>query len=89
MPYSSVQKAFCVLEYVKTQSFKTVQRAFAQRFEKTRSEKVPDKKQIWTWHKKFKEGCLCRVKGSGRTPISEGNVEQIRRRLPCCRRSTH
>ena len=82
MPYSSVQKAFCVLEYAKTQSFKTVQRAFAQRFEKTRSEKVLDKKQIWTWHKKFKEeGCLCRVKGSGRTPISEGNMEQIRRKL--------
>ena len=34
MPYSSVQKAFCVLEYAKTQSFKTVQRAFAQRFER-------------------------------------------------------
>ena len=82
MPYSSVQKAFCVLEYAKTQSFNTVQRAFAQRFEKTRSEKVPDKKQIWTRHKKFKEeGCLCRVKESGRTPLSEGNVEQIRRKL--------
>ena len=33
MPYSSVQKAFCVLEYAKTQLFKTVQQAFAQRFE--------------------------------------------------------
>ena len=82
MPYSSVQKAFCILEYAKTQSFKTVQRAFAQRFEKTRSEKVPQKKQIWTWYKKFEEeGCLCRVEGSGRPPISEENVEEIRRKL--------
>ena len=78
----SVQKAFCVLEYAKTQSFKAVQRAFAQRFEKTRSEQAPDKNHIWTWHKKFKEeGCLCTVKGSGRTPISEKNVEQIRSKL--------
>ena len=81
MSYNSVQKAFCVLEYAKTQSFKAVQRAFAQRFEKTRSEQVPDKNHIWIWHKKFKEGCLCTVKGSGRTPISERNVEQIRIKL--------
>ena len=46
MSYNSVQKAYCVLEYYKTQLFKAVQRAFVQRFEKTRSEKVPDKKQI-------------------------------------------
>ena len=56
---------------------KAVQQAFAQRFEKTRSEQVPDKKAyLGMAHKKFKEeGCLCRVEGFGKTPISERNVE--------------
>ena len=46
MSYSGVQKALRVLEYAKTHPFKAVPRAFAQRFEKTRSEKVREKKQI-------------------------------------------
>ena len=70
MPYSSVQKAFCVLEYAKHSRSRQCSRHLHNDLKKTRSEKVPDKKQIWTWHKKVKEeGCLCRVKGSGRTPI--------------------
>ena len=59
MPYSSVQKAFCVLKYAKTQSFKTVQRAFAQRFEKTRSEKVPDKSKFGHGTKSSKKKVAC------------------------------
>ena len=59
MPYSSVQKAFCVLEYAKAQSFKTVQRAFAQRFEKTTCEKVPDKSKFGHGTKSSKKKVAC------------------------------
>ena len=82
MPFTSVEKAFCVLEYARTQSIKTVRRIFAQRFERNTFGKVPDKEQIWRWPKKFKEeGCLCRVKGSGRKSMSEETVGKIRQKL--------
>ena len=62
MPFTGREKAFCVLEFARTQSNKTVQRAFVREF----SKKSPTGMQIWRWHKKFKEeGCLCRAKGSG------------------------
>ena len=78
MPFTSVEKAFCVLEYARTQSIKTVRRIFAQRFERSAFGKVPDKQQIWRWHKKFKEeGCVCRVKGFGRKSMSEKTVDKI------------
>ena len=59
-------------------SNKTVQRAFVKKF----SKKLPTAKQIWSWKKKFEdEGCLCRVKGSGRPATAEGKVERIRQTL--------
>ena len=75
MPFTSKEKSFCVLEYARTQSPKTVQRAFFAKFAKN----APTSKQIWTWHHIFKdEGCLCRAKGSGRPSTSEEKVEQVR-----------
>ena len=72
MPFTSAEKAFCAMEYARTQSIKTVRRIFAQRFERSAFGKAPDKKQTWKGHKKFKEeGCLCRAKGSGRKSMSE------------------
>ena len=79
MPFTSVEKALCVLEYARTQSIKTARRTFAQQFEKSAFAKVSDKKQIWRWHKKFKEeGFLCRIQGSGRKSMSEETVDKIR-----------
>lgn len=75
MPFTSKEKAFCVLEYARTQSPKTVQRAFFTNFAK----KAPTTKQIRTWHQKFQEkGCLCIPKSPGRPSTSAETVEQVR-----------
>ena len=82
MPFTCVEKAVCVLEYAGTQSIKTVRRIFTQRFEKRAFGKVPNKKQIWRWHEKFKkEGCLGRVKGSGRKSMSEETGDKVRQKI--------
>eukprot|EP00106_Octopus_bimaculoides_P013063 XP_014780505.1 PREDICTED: uncharacterized protein LOC106876455 [Octopus bimaculoides] len=68
MAFTGREKAFCVLEYARTQSNMT-----------EFSKKSPTAMQIWPWHKKFKEeGCLCRAKGSGRPLTSEETVERVR-----------
>ena len=51
MPFTDREKAFCVLEYARSQSNKTVQHAFAREFSKQLSTAM----QIWTLHKKLKE----------------------------------
>ena len=48
MPFTVREKAFCVLEYVRSQSNKTVQHAFVTEF----SKQSPTAMQIWTLHKK-------------------------------------
>ena len=59
-----------------------MRRILAQRFEISAFGKVPNKKQIWRWHKKFKEeSCLCRVKGSGRKSMSEETVNINRQKI--------
>ena len=81
MVFTSREKAFCVLEYARTNSNKTVQRAIVRKF----SKKSPTAKQISSWKKKFEdEGCLCRAKGSGRPATTEGKVERIRQTLLRC-----
>ena len=61
MVFANREMEFCVLEYARTNSNKTVQRAFVRKF----SKKSPTAKQIWSWKKKFEdEDCLCRAKGS-------------------------
>ena len=78
MVFTSREKTFCVLEYARTNSNKTVQSAFVRKF----SKKSPTAKHIWSWKKKFEdEGCLCRTKGSGRPATAEGKVERIRQTL--------
>ena len=75
MPFTSKEKAFCVLEYARTQSPNTVQRAFFTKFAK----KAPTTKQIRTWHQKFQEkGCLSIPKSPGRPSTSAETVEQVR-----------
>ena len=67
-----------MLEYARTNSNKTVQRAFVRKF----SKKSPTAKQIWSGKKKFEnKGCLCRAKGSGRPATAEGKVERVRQTL--------
>ena len=81
MPFTSVEKAFYVLQYARTQSIKTGKKTFAWRFERSAFGKEPDKKQIWRWHKKLKEeGCFCVVKGSGRKAMSEEAVNKNRQK---------
>ena len=47
MPFTGREKAFCVLEYVRSQSNKTVHNAFVREF----SKQPPTAMQIWTSHK--------------------------------------
>ena len=54
MHFTKRERAFCVLEYARSQSNKTVQHAFVREF----SKQSPTAMQIWPWHKQFKEeGC--------------------------------
>ena len=72
---SAQQKAFCVLEFAKTKSVITVQRAFRVKFNCD----APSSKNIRRWSKQFEEsGCLCKGKSPGRPRTSEENVERVR-----------
>ena len=78
MPFTGMEKVFCVLEYARSHSNKTVQHAFVRNF----SKQSPTAMQILTWHKKFKEeGCLCKRKGSGRPRTSEETVERVCKKI--------
>ena len=44
MPFTGREKAFCVLEYARSQSNKTVQHSFMKEF----SKQSPKEMQIWT-----------------------------------------
>ena len=55
MVFTSREKAFCVLEYARTNSKKTEQRAFVRKF----SKKSPTAKQIWSWKKNSKTKAVC------------------------------
>ena len=49
MPFTGREKAFCVLEYARSQLNKTVQHACVREF----STQLPSARQNWTWHTKF------------------------------------
>ena len=67
---SPQQKAFCVLEFAKTKSIVTVQRAFQGQFHIN----APSPKNIRRWFQQFQErGCLCKKKSPGRPRVSEAN----------------
>ena len=66
MAFTKPEKAFCVLEFVKTELWTFVQRAFRTKFQK----EEPERKSILRWHGKFmKDGCLCPAKRMGRPQL--------------------
>jgi transposase len=69
------EKSFCVLEYHKSKSVVTVQRAFCAKYAKD----PPTDKTIHAWYKQFTEtGCQCKQKSSGRPLTAEDDVERVR-----------
>ena len=50
IPFTGREKAFCGLEYARSQSNKTVQHALVREFSK---QSLTDR-QIWTWQKNLK-----------------------------------
>ena len=69
------KKAFCVLEFAKTESIATVQRRFRTMY---RTE-PPTEKTIYEWYMKFQQsGCLCAAKRRGRPGPSAETVERVR-----------
>ena len=70
MPYTSVEKAFCVLEYARTHSIKVVQQIFVQRFERSGFGKVQTKSKSGHGIKSSRR-LLVQVKESGRKSMSE------------------
>ncbi|PNF43566.1 hypothetical protein B7P43_G03926 [Cryptotermes secundus] len=72
---SPQQKAFWVLEFAKTNSVVTVQRAFRRRF----GSNPPCPKNIRRWFRQFQEsGCLCKGRSPGRPRVSEEQEARIR-----------
>lgn len=66
MAFSGEQKAFCVLQFAKTQSIVTVQRGFRTKY---RTE-PPTDKTVRDWYRKCEEtGCLCVAKRTGRPEL--------------------
>ena len=59
MSFTGMEKAFCVLEFDKNNSWTCVQCKFRTGF----SKQPPDRRTIQKWHAKFKEeGCWCSQK---------------------------
>ena len=75
IPFTCRERAFCVLEYARSQSNKTVHHAFMRDF----SKQSPTAMKIWTWHTQNQEGRLFR-KGSGRPKTSEEMIERVRKK---------
>jgi len=69
------KKAFCVLEFAKTESIVTVQRRFRIMYHT----EPPTDKTIREWYLKFQQsGSLCAAKGTGRPDPSAETVERVR-----------
>lgn len=64
-----------MLEYVRTQANKTLQPALVRKFHKIPPTALKYHQYFW------EEGCLGRVKRSGRPPESEETVEKVRKVL--------
>ena len=64
------QKAFCVLQFAKTESIIRVQRAFHIKFHCN-----PPSDNIRRWYQFEDTGCLCKGKSSGRPSMIEERVE--------------
>jgi len=74
MAFTVNKKAFCVLEFAKSESIVTVQRRFRIMYH---TEPLTDK-TIREWYMKFQQsGCLCAAKRSGRPGPSAETVDLI------------
>ena len=72
---TSEQKAFCVLQFARTESVVTVQRAFRSKFHCN----PPSDNNIRRWYHQFEDtGCLCKGKSTGRPRVTEERVERVR-----------
>ena len=68
------QKAFCVLQFAKNESFVSVQRAFRRQF----NSDPPSPSSIRRWYQQFQTtGCFCKGKSAGRPRVSEESVERV------------
>ena len=75
MAFTVNKKAFCVLEFAKTESIVTVQRRFRIMYHT----EPPTDKTIREWYMKFHQsGCLCAAKRRGRPGPSAETVERVR-----------
>ena len=75
MAFTQPEKAFCVLEFAKTESWTVVQHALCRKFRKEPQER----KSIVRWHGKFiTNGCLCPAKRTGHPSTSEDVIVQVR-----------
>jgi hypothetical protein len=69
------EKSFCVLQYHRSKSVVTAQRAFRAKYAKD----PPTDKTNRVWYKQFTEtGCLCKQKSIGRPLTTENDVERVR-----------
>ena len=74
MSFTGMEKAFCVLEFDKNNSWTCVQRKFCTGF----SKQPPDRFTIQKWCGKFKkEGCLCSQKRIALLPSTE-TIKRVR-----------
>jgi hypothetical protein len=75
MATSQVEKAFCMIEFAKTNSVTVMQHHFRTRYNK----QPPTRQSTYDWNKKFNEtGCCCKGKSPGKPPVSEERVTHIR-----------
>jgi len=75
MAFTVNKKAFCVLEFAKTESIVTMQR----RFRIIYHTEPPTDKTILEWYMKFQQsGCLCAAKWTGRPDLSAETLEGVR-----------
>ena len=74
MVWTGNKKAFCVLEFAKTESIAMVQ----QRFQTMYHTEPPMDKTICEWYKKFQQsGCLCAAKRTCRLGPFAETVERV------------
>jgi len=73
---TELQKAFCVIEFVRTQLITAVQRTFRQQYVLN----LPSDNNICRWFRQFRDiECLCKGKSTGqlRTSSSAKNVFRV------------
>ena len=74
MAFTKPEKAFCILEFAKIDSWTLVQYIYCTKFQKG----APKMKSILRWHGKFmKDGCLYPAKRMGCLSTSDDIIEQV------------